>query len=49
MTFSFHPDAEAEFYEAIDYYERCETGLGRENRACYISFPGLKIASKAGF
>lgn len=28
MTFSFHPDAEAEFYEAIDYYERCETGLG---------------------
>jgi len=28
MTFSFHPDAEAEFYGAIDYYERCETGLG---------------------
>lgn len=28
MTFSFHPDAETEFHEAIDYYENCELGLG---------------------
>lgn len=28
MTFSFHPDAEAEFLAAIDYYEKCEPGLG---------------------
>ncbi len=28
MTFSFHPEAESEFYEAIDYYEDCESGLG---------------------
>ncbi|HYY16796.1 MAG TPA: type II toxin-antitoxin system RelE/ParE family toxin, partial [Gammaproteobacteria bacterium] len=25
---SFHPEAEAEFNEAIDYYEECEPGLG---------------------
>ena len=29
MTFSFHPDAEAEFFDAIDYYEACEPGLGQ--------------------
>ncbi|MBF0560396.1 MAG: type II toxin-antitoxin system RelE/ParE family toxin [Nitrospirae bacterium] len=28
MTFSFHPEAEAEFNEAIEYYEGCELGLG---------------------
>ena len=28
MTFSFHPEAESEFYEAIDYYESREPGLG---------------------
>jgi len=28
MTFSFHPEAETEFLEAIDYYEDCERGLG---------------------
>jgi len=28
MTFSFHPEAESEFHEAIDYYENCESGLG---------------------
>ncbi len=28
MIFSFHPDAEAEFNEAIEYYEGCELGLG---------------------
>jgi hypothetical protein len=28
MSFSFHPDAEKEFNEAIDYYEKLEPGLG---------------------
>lgn len=28
MTFSFHPDAEAEFNAAIDYYETTKYGLG---------------------
>jgi hypothetical protein len=28
MTFSFHPEAEAEFLEAVDYYEEREIGLG---------------------
>lgn len=28
MTFSFHPEAEKEFLEAIEYYEERELGLG---------------------
>lgn len=28
MNFAFHPDAEAEFNHAIDYYESIEVGLG---------------------
>jgi len=28
MRYSFHPDAEAEFLEAIEYYEGCGEGLG---------------------
>lgn len=28
MIFSFHPEAETEFIEAIRYYEGCEHGLG---------------------
>lgn len=28
MTFSFHPEAKTEFNEGIDYYEKCESGLG---------------------
>jgi len=28
MTFSFHPEAEEEFLEAINYYEDRERGLG---------------------
>jgi plasmid stabilization system protein ParE len=28
MTFSFHPEAESEFRQAIDYYEDREQGLG---------------------
>lgn len=28
MTYAFHPEAEAEFLQAIDYYESCQEGLG---------------------
>ena len=28
MNFEFHPEAETEFNEAIDYYEGIELGLG---------------------
>jgi len=28
VTYSFHPEAEAEFAQAIEYYEECETCLG---------------------
>jgi plasmid stabilization system protein ParE len=28
MTYSFHPEAEEEFVQAIDYYEAAEPGLG---------------------
>jgi hypothetical protein len=28
MRYGFHPEAEAEFLDAIDYYEGCESGLG---------------------
>ncbi len=28
MMFDFHPEAEAEFLEAIEYYESCLPGLG---------------------
>jgi len=30
MNFSFHPDAEREFDEAVTYYEGCQPGLGIE-------------------
>lgn len=30
MTFSFHPEAESEFVDAINYYEECESGLGED-------------------
>ncbi len=28
MKVFFHPEAEEEFYEAIEYYETCKQGLG---------------------
>jgi len=28
MNYSFHPEAEEEFCEAIDYYEGCQASLG---------------------
>lgn len=30
MRYSFHLEAEAEFVDAIDYYEECENGLGED-------------------
>lgn len=30
MSFHFHPDAEAELSEAIQYYENVEPGLGQD-------------------
>jgi hypothetical protein len=30
MIYSFHPDAELEFLQAIDFYENKQTGLGRD-------------------
>jgi len=30
MTFDFHPEAEAEFMEAVSFYERIEPALGEE-------------------
>ncbi len=30
MKFSFHPDAENEFFKAIDHYEECSANLGLE-------------------
>lgn len=30
MKFVFHPEAEAEFFEAIEYYENVEAGLGQD-------------------
>ncbi len=30
MRYSFHPEAEAEFYGTIDYYESCQQGLGHD-------------------
>jgi hypothetical protein len=28
VRYSFHPEAEADFVQAIDYYEECEVSLG---------------------
>lgn len=28
MTFYFHPEADDEFFNAVEYYENCEPGLG---------------------
>lgn len=30
MRYHFHPGAEAELNEAVDYYDRCQDGLGLE-------------------
>jgi plasmid stabilization system protein ParE len=30
MRYTFHPDAQAELNDAVDYYEGCQEGLGLE-------------------
>jgi plasmid stabilization system protein ParE len=30
MNYHFHPEAEAELNDAVDYYEHCQEGLGLE-------------------
>jgi hypothetical protein len=30
LTYSFHPSAEKEFNQAVDYYNQCQWGLGLE-------------------
>ena len=30
MRFKFHPAADAEFDQAVEYYEQCQSGLGLE-------------------
>ena len=30
MTYTFHPEAETEFVEAVEYYESCQSGLGED-------------------
>jgi len=36
MNYSFHPMAERELNEAIDYYNECQNGLGLEFAKEYI-------------
>ena len=49
MTFDFHPEAEAELTEAIDFYEEVQSTLGEEfslevfaaiGASCRILMPG---------
>jgi len=30
VNYSFHPEAESEFFQAIDFYQECGEGLGLE-------------------
>jgi len=40
MNFSFHPEADEEFVEAVAYYEECDPGLGIGfSREVYASIP----------
>jgi len=42
MRCRFHPDAEAELNEAVDYYEGCEDGLGMEfAKAVYAAIQNI--------
>lgn len=47
MTYSFHPEAEEEFVEAVAYYEACDTGLGLDfSREVYASIKNAVVYSK---
>lgn len=48
MKFSFHPEAEEEFFAAIDYYEDCKIGLGYDfSIEIYSSIDRIKSFPKA--
>jgi hypothetical protein len=49
MNYSFHPEAEIEFNNAIDYYEECKEGLGLEftvEELCDFGYINLKFVPK---
>jgi hypothetical protein len=42
MKFSFHPDAEIELNQAVDYYNDCQPSLGWDfSREVYISIQNI--------
>ena len=42
MTFSFHPEAEDEFVDAVGYYEDCDFGLGIDfSREVYATIQNI--------
>jgi hypothetical protein len=50
MSYSFHPEAEREFFEAINYYEEREADLGfdfavencnNRGQVIYLHFPKI--------
>lgn len=48
MNYSFHPEAEAEFVHAIEYYEECEDGLGYDFAVeVYIAIERIAAHPKA--
>ncbi len=48
MNFTFHPEARIEFIEAIAYYERCRTGLGRRfSREAYATIHRITLRPAA--
>jgi hypothetical protein len=48
MRFSFHPEAEAEFNDAIDYYEDKEGGLGYDFAVeVYVTIQRITAFTKA--
>jgi len=48
LNYSFHPDAENELNEAIDYYNKCQTGLGLEfAREVYSTIQNILLFPQA--
>lgn len=46
MNYAFHPEAEAEFVQAIDYYEECEAGLGYDFAGeVYLAIEPLRVGA----
>lgn len=48
MTYSFHPEAEKELNDAIDYYNHCQHGLGLDfAKEVYTSIQNILLFPKA--